>query len=53
MTSNYERAAKLQQLYAQIDELITAEEMETYPVLQHLKDLISDLESTVVEGANA
>lgn len=42
--TNTERAAALRLLYAQIDELISADEMETYPVLQHLEDLIEDLE---------
>jgi hypothetical protein len=39
-----ERVEALHRLYLQLDELITADEMETYPVLQHLEDLISDLE---------
>jgi len=31
-------------LHQQLDELITAEEMEAYPFLDHLSDLIEDLE---------
>ena len=42
--TNAERAVALYQLYLQLDELITAEELETYPFLEHLGDLISDLE---------
>ncbi len=40
-----ERAAKLYELYLQIDELITADEMEMYPMLTHLEDLIADLDA--------
>lgn len=43
--TNAERAEVLYQLYLQLDELITAEEIETYPFLQHLGDLIEDLEN--------
>ena len=39
-----ERVAAFQALYEQLDELITADEIETYPVLGHLEDLINDLE---------
>ena len=39
-----ERVAALWQLYLQLDELITADEMTTYPVMEHLADLIHDLE---------
>lgn len=39
-----ERVAALWQLYEQLDELITADEIQTYPVLEHLGDLIHDLE---------
>ena len=39
-----QRADRLQELYLQLDELITAEEMMTYPFLQHLEDLIADLD---------
>ncbi len=39
-----ERVAALWALYEQLDELITADEIETYPVLEHLGDLINDLE---------
>ena len=31
-------------LHQQLDELTTAEEMEAYPFLDHLSDLIEDLE---------
>lgn len=39
-----ERVAALYRLYLQLDELITPDEMELYPTLQHLEDLIHDLE---------
>jgi hypothetical protein len=39
-----ERVAAFHQLYEQLDELTTAEEMGIYPYLQHLGDLIEDLE---------
>jgi len=39
-----DRVAALYQLYLQLDELTTAEEMEAYPFLEHLADLIEDLE---------
>jgi hypothetical protein len=39
-----ERVARFLQLYEQLDELTTADEMGTYPFLQHLGDLINDLE---------
>lgn len=39
-----ERVARFHQLYEQLDELTTADEMGTYPYLQHLGDLIEDLE---------
>ena len=39
-----EKVAALQVLYSQLDELLTPEEFTTYQVLQHLEDLISDLE---------
>jgi hypothetical protein len=39
-----ERVAALWALYEQLDELITANEIEAYPVLEHLGDLINDLE---------
>lgn len=38
-----QRAERLSELYHQLDELITAEEMELYPFLEHLGDLINDL----------
>lgn len=38
--TNAERAEAFYLLYLQPDELITAEELETYPFLQHLGDLI-------------
>jgi hypothetical protein len=44
-----DRVAAFQALYAQLDELITADEIETYPVLGHLEDLITDLEMEVEE----
>jgi hypothetical protein len=39
-----EKVAALQVIYAQLDELLTPEEFTAYPTLQHLEDLISDLE---------
>ena len=42
-----ERVAAFQALYEQLDELITADEMDLYPVLGHLEDLITDLEMQV------
>jgi len=39
-----QRAEALYQLYLQLDELTTAEEIETYPFLEHLSDLIQDLD---------
>ena len=39
-----ERADALQRLYEAIDELMTPEETTTYPVLDHLGDLIADLD---------
>ena len=42
--TNAERAVVLYELYTKLDELITAEEKEAYPFLDHLADLIEDLE---------
>ena len=42
--TNTERVQLLWQLYQQLDAVITSEEMETYPFMEHLADLISDLE---------
>lgn len=39
-----ERVAAFWQLYEQLDALITPDEIETYPVLEHLGDLIEDLQ---------
>ena len=44
-----ERVAALWQLYEQLDALITADEIETYPVLEHLGDLIEDLQLELEE----
>ena len=44
---NSERAAALRELYHELDALIEPEEILLYPTLQHLKDLINDLE---IEG---
>ncbi len=41
---NAERVQRLWALYEQLDALIEPEEIEVYPVLEHLGDLISDLE---------
>lgn len=43
-----ERVAALWAIYEQIDALITADEIETYPVLEHLGDLINDLELDLI-----
>ena len=40
------RVESLWRLYQQLDELVTADEIETYPFLEHLADLIEDLEDT-------
>ena len=42
--TNAERAVALFELYQRLDELVTAEEMDAYPFLDHLSDLIEDLE---------
>jgi hypothetical protein len=39
-----DRVAALWSLYEQLDALITPEEIETYPALEHLGDLINDLQ---------
>lgn len=39
-----ERVAALWALYEAIDELVTPDEHATYPVLEHLGDLIEDLQ---------
>lgn len=39
-----DRIAALWELYQQLDAQLTAEELEVYPVLEHLGDLIGDLE---------
>ena len=39
-----ERAAALWQLYEQLDALTSPDEIETYPFLEHLGDLINDLQ---------
>lgn len=44
-----ERVEALWQLYQQLDALITADEIETYPVLEHLGDLLEDLQEEVDE----
>ena len=42
-----ERVAALWALYEQLDALITPDEIETYPCLEHLGDLIEDLQLEV------
>jgi hypothetical protein len=42
--NNNQRAAELYKLYVALDELITADEMVTYPFMIHLEDLIHDLQ---------
>ncbi len=44
--TNTERVELLWQLYQRLDAVITAEELQTYPFLEHLADLISDLEDS-------
>jgi hypothetical protein len=44
-----DRVAALWQLYLQLDALITPEEIELYPALEHLGDLINDLEMELEE----
>ena len=44
-----ERVEALWALYNQLDALITPDEMETYPALDHLGDLVSDLEADLEE----
>ncbi len=39
-----ERAAQFIALYLQIEELMTTDEINTYPVLVHFRDLIDDLD---------
>jgi hypothetical protein len=39
-----ERVAALWAIYEALDALITADEIETYPCLEHLGDLINDLQ---------
>jgi hypothetical protein len=39
-----ERVAALWQLYEQLDAITEPDEIETYPFLQHLGDLIEDLQ---------
>ena len=46
-----ERVAALWQLYEQLDALITADEIELYPALQHLGDLIEDLQIDIEREA--
>ena len=40
-----ERVEAFYQLYEQLDAITTADEMGDYPFLQHLADLIEDLEA--------
>ena len=42
--TNAERAAALWQLYEQLDALTSPDEIEAYPFLEHLGDLIEDLQ---------
>lgn len=42
-----ERVEALWALYQQLDALITPDELDTYPCLEHLGDLIHDLELEV------
>jgi len=46
-----ERVAAFHQLYEQLDAITTADEMGDYPFLQHLGDLIEDLEMQAEEDA--
>lgn len=42
--NNTERVEALWQLYQQLDALTTPDEIEAYPFLEYLGDLINDLE---------
>jgi hypothetical protein len=44
MSTTTDRVAALWALYEQLDELISPDEIETYPALLHLGDLIEDLQ---------
>lgn len=39
-----QRVDRLWLLYQELDAIITPEELETYPFLEHLGDLIADLQ---------
>jgi hypothetical protein len=47
-----DRVAALWQLYEQLDALITPDEIETYPALEHLGDLINDLQIDLDRAAD-
>jgi hypothetical protein len=47
MTTTTDRVAALRALYSQLDAITTAEEDKLYPALQHLGDLIADLQLEV------
>ena len=44
MTKTPTRSERLYSLYLQLDELTTPEELDAYPFLEHLADLIHDLQ---------
>lgn len=46
-----ERVEALLQLYHQLDALLTPDEMEMYPTLLHLEDLIHDLQIDIERAA--
>lgn len=46
-----ERVAAFWALYEALDDLITPDEIEMYPVLEHLGDLINDLQIDVEREA--
>ena len=43
--SNTDRRAELRRIYAQLQGLMSADDRGLYPVLEHLGDLIADLET--------
>ena len=46
-----EKVAALWAIYEQLDELLTPDELVTYPALQHLGDLIEDLQIDIEREA--
>ena len=50
MTTTTDRVAALRALYSQLDAITTTEEDKLYPALQHLGDLIEDLQLEIERG---